>query len=278
MDGIGANEYIVTVTQNVIDFYSAGNTPPTWELNMWYHTLNAGFRTRISGETDFPCVYDERVGLARSYFKPEGKLGYESYVTAIQKGRSYVTDGASHILDFSVNGVACGTGESEVSIKDNQTIRVTARVTANLPMQQDEEGASIASRPLNQQPYWHIERARVGKTRNVRVELIVNGEPVDSKDVAADMEWKDIAFNYQMRESGWVALRIFPSAHTNPVFVKVNNKPIQVLKSVEWCRAVVDQCWKMKRPNIRETERAAAEAAYNDARRVYDKIIAGLKK
>jgi hypothetical protein len=22
-----------------------------WELNIWYHTLNAGFRTRISGET-----------------------------------------------------------------------------------------------------------------------------------------------------------------------------------------------------------------------------------
>src|SRR5256885_13298137 len=26
MDGIGANEYVVTVTQNAVDFYSAGNT------------------------------------------------------------------------------------------------------------------------------------------------------------------------------------------------------------------------------------------------------------
>ncbi|MDH3243785.1 MAG: CehA/McbA family metallohydrolase, partial [Saprospiraceae bacterium] len=55
MDGIGANEYIVTVTHDVIDFYSAGDTPWPAELNMWYHTLNAGFRVRISGETDFPC-------------------------------------------------------------------------------------------------------------------------------------------------------------------------------------------------------------------------------
>ncbi|MEO5997304.1 MAG: CehA/McbA family metallohydrolase, partial [Chitinophagaceae bacterium] len=38
MDGIGANEYIVTVTQDAVDFYSAGNTPAPWELNMWYHT------------------------------------------------------------------------------------------------------------------------------------------------------------------------------------------------------------------------------------------------
>ena len=33
-----------------------------WELNIWYHTLNVGFRTRISGETDFPCITDDRVG------------------------------------------------------------------------------------------------------------------------------------------------------------------------------------------------------------------------
>jgi hypothetical protein len=42
MDGIGANEYIVTVTENVVDFFSAGDTPPRWELNMWYHALNCG--------------------------------------------------------------------------------------------------------------------------------------------------------------------------------------------------------------------------------------------
>ena len=74
MDGIGANEYIVTVTQNVVDFYSAGDTPAPWELNMWYHTLNCGFRTRLSGETDFPCIFDERVGIARSYFKPDRRI------------------------------------------------------------------------------------------------------------------------------------------------------------------------------------------------------------
>ena len=201
MDGIGANEYVVTVTQNVIDFYSAGNTPITWELNMWYHTLSAGFRTRLSGETDFPCVYDERVGLARSYFKPEGKLSYDSYVTALQKGRSYVTDGASHILDFKVNGVEAGTGNSELSIKKNQAIAVAARVTAKLPEVQDEEGAAIATRPLDEQPYWHIERARIGKSNRVRVDLVVNGEAVESREIAADGKWNDLTFSYTLKES-----------------------------------------------------------------------------
>ena len=54
-DGIGANEYIVGVTHELVDFISTVDTPYAWELNIWYHTLNAGYRARISGETDFPA-------------------------------------------------------------------------------------------------------------------------------------------------------------------------------------------------------------------------------
>src|SRR5690606_19718040 len=135
------------------------------ELNMWYHTLNAGFRVPLSGETDFPCIFDERVGLARSYFKPDGALGYDSYVQAIKRGHSYVTDGGSHIIDFSVNGVSPGMRNSELSLRGPEKVQVVARVTANLPEQQDEEGAAIAGKGMYAQPYWHIERARIGKSR-----------------------------------------------------------------------------------------------------------------
>jgi hypothetical protein len=278
MDGIGANEYVVTLTQHAVDFYSAGNTPANWELNMWYQTLNCGFTPRLSGETDFPCIFDERVGLARSYFKTEGELNYNNYVDAIRRGRSYVSDGYSHIIDFSVNGLALGTGDSRLSLNKNQSLKITAKVIANLPKDQDDLGATIASRPLTEQPYWNIERARIGKTRNVRVELIVNGKPVDSKEITADAQWKDISFDYPLDRSSWIALRIFPSVHTNPIFVLVDGKAIHELKSAEWCRKTVDQCWKMKQPNIRPKERAAAEEAYDKARKVYDQIIAESSK
>ena len=69
-DGIGANEYIVDVTHpDAIDFISMVDTPSIWELNIWYHALNVGFRTRVSGETDFPCIYGDKVGLGRIYVK-----------------------------------------------------------------------------------------------------------------------------------------------------------------------------------------------------------------
>jgi hypothetical protein len=273
MDGIGANEYVVTVTEGLVDFYSLGNTPATWELNMWYHTLNCGFRTRLSGETDFPCIYDERVGLARSYFKPEGKLSYEGYITALKNGRSYVTEGNAHIIDFSVNGTEAGTNNSEVKLNKETTLQISAKVAALLPETQDEESRAIVQRPLDRQPYWNIERSRIGKTRKVGLELIVNGKAVDTTEIIADGEWKNISFDYKADRSAWIALRIFPSVHTNPVFVLVNNKPIYVAESAQWCKDALDQCWKMKLPGIREAERATAKQAYDKARVFYQAII-----
>ena len=152
-------------------------------------------------------------------------------------------------------------------------MKVTAKVAALLSAEQDENGARIAQLAGHKQPYWNIERARIGKSRKVPVELIVNGESVSKTEITADGNWTDVTFTYNISQSSWVALRIYPSSHTNPVFVLVDSKPIQVKKSAEWCREAVDQCWKMKKGNIRSEERAAAQAAYDRARRIYDAMI-----
>ncbi|NIJ50855.1 CehA/McbA family metallohydrolase [Dyadobacter arcticus] len=275
MDGIGANEYIVTVTQNLVDFFSAGDTPAPWELNMFYHTLNCGFRPRLSGETDFPCITDARVGQARSYFKPEGAMTYDKYVQAIKKGRSYVSDGKSHMMDFKVNGQEVGVGESELALTGAKNVSVSAKIAAYLPAEQDSIGERIAKTSIVFMPYWDIERARIAKSRKVRVELIVNGEAVDTTEVTANGVVTDVKFNYAIKKSGWIALRVFPSSHSNPIFVKVDNQPISEKKSAEWCLATLEQCWKMKEPNIRAEEKKAAEAFYDEARKVYRSIIDG---
>src|SRR5437867_10200721 len=125
-NGIGANEYIVDVTHDVlgadgkpvpaVDFISTVDTPYVWELNIWYHTLNVGFRTRISGETDFPCVYGEKVGLGRSYVKLDGRLDYDQWCEGIRQGRNYVSDGRSHIINSGANGLAMGEYGSDLKL------------------------------------------------------------------------------------------------------------------------------------------------------------------
>lgn len=277
-DSIGANEYIVDVTHDVCDFISTVDTPSVWELSIWYHTLNCGYTCRISGETDFPCIYGERVGLGRSYIKlpKDQPLDFDNWVEGIKVGRCYVSDGLSHLVDFRVSDQALGEPgaggrPSVLAVKSGEKLKATARVAAMLEEKPREE---IRTKPLDQKPYWHVERARIGATRKVPVELIVNGVAVEKKEIEADGKLNDIAFDYQPTQSSWVALRIFPSSHTNPVFVEVDGAPIRASKkSAQWCLDAVDVCWKQKEAKIRETEKAAATQAYEESRAAYRRIL-----
>lgn len=273
MDDIGANEYIVTVTEGVVDFYSVGDTPFPWELNMWYHTLNSGFRPRLSGETDFPCIYDERVGDARSYIKIDGELTYDKYMDGILEGNGYVSDGRSHVIDFKINGNDLGNSDSEIHLSKIDDLTISAKVSAMLPKEQSQIGASISTSNYSTKPYWHLERARMEKTRNIAVELVVNGIAVEQQTITANGQWTDLQFNTKLEQSSWVALRIYQALHTNPFFILIDDKPIRVKKSAEWCRASVDQCWNMKKDQISPEEFQDAEQAFDRARKVYDKII-----
>jgi hypothetical protein len=273
LDGIGANEYVVTVTHDVVDYYSLGDTPVPWELNMWYHTLNCGYRTRIGGETDFPCISDERVGSARSYAKMKGGISFAGFMDCLKRGSNYVSDGFSHLIDFKVNNVEAGEKDSELSVGANSNLNISLKAVAMLSEKQDETGKFIAARPPELFPYWNIERARIGSSRNVFVELIVNGQMVEKKQIAANGKWQDVKFNYKIQKSSWVAVRINSSSHTNPVFVVVDKKPIAEEKSAIWCRDAVELCWKNKSPQIRKEELEAAKTAYDEARKTYERII-----
>jgi hypothetical protein len=318
-DGIGANEFVVDTVHGVCDFISAVDTPAVWELNVWYHTLNCGMTTRISGETDFPCIYGDRVGLGRIYVKLDGAhkpdaqarvrkgggqkseigsrstvtagavvanagetpLDFNAYIEGIKDGRSYCCDGLSHLVDFSVNGLGVGekgTGgkASFLAAKKGESLKINVSAAAFL----NEEpinyfGQAIKPLRLDVRPFWHVERARIDNTRKVPVELVVNGHAVEKRELLCDGKLNEMTFDYQPTMSSWVAIRIFPAAHTNPVFVELDGKPIRASKrSAQWCIDAVEQCWSQKVKQTRETEKVAARAAYDVARDTYTKVLA----
>jgi len=275
-DGIGANEYIVSVTQNLVDFISAMDTPPPWELNIWYHTLNCGFRTRISGETDFPCISDDKVAHGRSYVKLDKKLNFNDWAEGIKRGRSYASDGKSHILDFKVNNAALGVNGSELKLANPSKVIVAVKAAAYLNETIDPsiKKLDMANNAWEQKPFWNIERGRIGNKRTVALELIVNGKATETKNIAADGTIQDISFETVIGKSSWIALRIMPSSHTNPIFVSVNNKPIRASKrSAEWCLKAVSQCWSQKSQKFSATEKEEAAKIYEEAKEAYRKII-----
>ena len=111
MNGIGAQEICVTTAMGVCDFISAMDTDRVPEWNCWYHIMNCGFPLKGRGETDFPCITGSRVGQGRVYVQlgKVDRIDFGAWCEGIAKGRSYVSDGYAHALEFEVNGMAPGS-------------------------------------------------------------------------------------------------------------------------------------------------------------------------
>ncbi len=87
------------------------------------------------------------------------------------------------------------------------------------------------------------------------MEVVVNGQAVATQEIEADGTFRDLEFDVPIEQSSWVAVRVYPSSHTNPVFVVVGDEPIRASKkSAEWCLKSVDQCWSQKVKNTRDSE------------------------
>ncbi len=249
-DGIGANEFLVDITHEVpgpdgkpvpaVDFLSTVDTPYPWELGIWYHTLNVGYRVRISGETDFPCIYGERVGLGRSYVKLEGKLDYDAWCEGIRAGRNYVGDGKSHLFDFGSTirrwvlvTAPCASTPWERSASP----RRSPPISRPNPIPTSPRTSTRIPRPASRHP--SLLEPRLGASGRIAARPRRGRrqrQAVARREIEADGELRDLEFDVPLQQSSWVALRILPSSHTNPVFVEIAGKPIRASRaSAEWC-------------------------------------------
>jgi hypothetical protein len=271
-DLVGANEFVVDVTHDAVDFLAGGSVQPSAELNLWYHALNCGFRTTMVGETDFPCLW-ERAGNGRTYVgldrPPTGDDGFAAWVDGIKQGRLYFGDGRSHFIDFRVDGYA--VGGNEVPLSRPGKVTVTARIAARL------EEVPIAAVDDNGMPaysFWHLEHARIRGTRTVLLEVVVNGKVAAVRNFPADGVLRDFTADVEITQSSWIAMRFLASGHTAPIFVSVDRQPIRASKrSAQWCLDCLDPLLKEKAPRIRPAERQQAIAAYDHARMVYKRIL-----
>jgi EF hand len=255
MNGIGAQEICVTTAMKVCDFISAMDTARIPEWNCWYHIMNCGFPLKASGETDFPCISGSRVGQGRVYVQlgKVDKVDYSTWCEGLAKGRSYISDGYSHALAFTVNDQPVG-GEVNLDAAGPVTIKAKVAFAAELPL-----GTAIGgSMPSSAQR---------------KVELIVNGSPVALKNVPADDKPHDVEFTVPLAKSSWVAIRQTPAMHTNPVAVLIGGKPIRASRaSAQWCVGVIEQLWRVRQSNIAAAERAEAKETFDKAIEIYKKI------
>jgi hypothetical protein len=183
------------------------------------------------------------------------RIDFGKWCDSLAQGRSYVSDGYAHALRFTVNGQSPG---DELKLPSAGSVGVKAAV-------------AFASR----QPLGTAVGGRTPQGTQRKVELVVNGAVVSAKDVPADDQLHDIEFQLPIERSSWVALRHYPSLHTNPVVVTVAGKPIRASRrSALWCIAAIEQLWRVRGPDIAARERAEAEATFQKAIEIYKQIAA----
>jgi hypothetical protein len=174
-------------------------------------------------------------------------------------------------MDFTVNGTQIGTHGSQVDMTEPGVVDVAVTTSAYLPT---SPNTALSELPYDERPYWNLERSRIGVTRRVPVEVVVNGKVMATREIIADGSIQKLNFKVAIVKSSWIAVRILPSSHSNPIFVLVAGKPIRASRqSAEWCLRSVNQCWAQKAPKISSREMPEAVKAYDHARDVYRKLI-----
>jgi hypothetical protein len=211
----------------------------------WYELLNSGFRVTGVAGSDFPAnlgrfrpwpraipllgpertlVPVQSVGVGAP--QPDGgRTAFDRWVEGVKRGAAVVTNGP--LLDLQVDGQ--GPGALIAWQGPSRTIRGEAR--------------AVFHRALE------------------RLEIIANGQVVAAS--AADGEKKELVLPFELAitESVWVAARArgqrLPSAnepevqaHTNPVYVLRDRRPVHVPAA----RAAVAARWRRELDYYRGTE------------------------
>lgn len=278
MNGGGALEICVSTAEGVCDFISAMDTPRIPEWNTWYHLMNCGFPLKVSGETDFPCMSSRRVGQGRVYVRLGNvdRVDFTAWCNALAQGRSYVSDGFAHALDFAVNGNR--PGESELKLPHSGVVKISAIVAfaprTPVGVAYGTQSTPLGRRMLGDTVNLHAPRSSDWIQGGERlVEIVVNGQPVAGQPVPADGKSHRLEFEIPIEQSSWVALRHFPQLHTNPVTVLVGDRPLRASRSSAiWCGETVKQLWDARHERISAAEQPAARAAYDRARKRYQQI------
>ncbi len=278
MNSVGAMELPVAVTEGVCDFISTMDTARIAEWNMWYHILNCGFPLKASGETDFPCMSGNAVGQGRVYVQLGNvdAVDFAKWCQGIAAGKSYVSDGYAHALEMRLASKAnlnrhVSFGD-RLNVSGATTIEVTSKVALATQMPRSvayatktpEGGRRFVGDTVTLHGPRHNDWVPTGERV---IELVVNGQVAARQSLKPEQGEQTVQFQTTIERSSWVALRIFPHLHTNPIEVLVDDRPIRASsESALWCIETIEQLWQQR-------EKGIATHEWMDAKRAFDRAI-----
>ena len=210
---------IMNLARNTIDFvelFQFGRL----HTQSWYELLNAGFRVVGMAGSDFPANMRPEtwprifplLGPERALVKVKpgdlapGESAYDAWEAGVRRGDVVVSNGP--LLEFEAGGKSPGAVISWSGREKSGAQRVvTGRASA------------VFHRPIE------------------KIEIIVNGRVVASKDGDGGSMELSLPFKLSLRESSWIAARASVAhqegefeirAHSNPVYLLKDGKPVHI--------------------------------------------------
>ena len=241
-------------------------------MELWYHLLNCGFPLKVSGETDFPCMSGPRVGQGRVYVRlGDVKLRRLRRLVrgagrrpVVRLGRLRPRPGVHRRRQAAGRPPRAGEARDGRRAGEGRLRRPDA-AGGGPRRHRPGRGPQLVGDTVNLHgPRRDGEFTAAGESR--RVELVVNGRAVASREVPADDRVHELEFHVPIERSSWVALRHFPQLHTNPVDVLVGGQPIRASRRVRsWCLEAAEQLWRARGRTIAPGERDEARRAFDQA-------------
>jgi outer membrane protein assembly factor BamB len=195
-----------------------------WNRWVWYRLLNCGFRLAPFAGTDAllnkldatRSVMDPLAGRVRSYAYVSNqteRLDYDAWIEASKEGRSFVSSGA--VLFFTVNNQLPGS-EICLDAPDGRT-KVTVKADAR----------------------W------IGGLE--KIFIIVNGKTAAERSISGSQS--EVTIEVELTASSWIACRVEGKtfdqfqgdAHSAPVYVLLNQKPIQSPEDARYFVGYIDK-------------------------------------
>ena len=219
----------------------------------YYRFLNCGFRLAVTGGSAMG-VMPVPLGYSRTYAKLDGPLTEANYLNAIRAGRTFATSGPMLIL--TADGLDSGA-EIQYLANDNKPIAVKADLRSIQPIDS--------------------------------LEIIANGKVVKrinlSNRSASPVLTESLVLELRPKRSGWVAARcLFTApdgrlrqAHTSPVYITVDGKPIASKQDAEFMIRWIDRLVQVsEKPGRYRSDKQLAEvqAIFHKAKQIYQNIAA----
>ena len=224
--GIGGADdgLAVWIPEKLIDFLEVFGFGLAY-YDSWYELLNLGVRIPPTAGSDYPCS-DSLPGRERFYTRLAGPLNYGSWINAVRRGQTFITNGP--IIDLHVNGAGIGdelhlSGPSAVEVEGNVRFDPARDDVKTLELvRQGEVVSSIATRLRPGEIRLHIT---LPVRESTWLALRASGEKLGetSVNLAADVQWAisvDRPSNEEVRRR--VPDRRVPrpsAAHTAAIFV-----------------------------------------------------------